>query len=249
MRLVAIALLGTALAGCGGHGGRADRPPSVAVPRAPGSEPTGQTSVHAESASERLFDAINRNGQVWRYTIESESSDREEITPAQARAGATWARESDQTTCRVKELSPMGGALLAQVDYKRSDPVTCRVANAGEVGRTDESSDEVAGGSGFFVTYEVVADTPEDALALAARHEPEPLRAGLQLDECEALEPRPNEPHGVYWASGRVLRYCGADLPAHLIPRTTPPAPWAGEDLPAIGERASLLHVASVDAR
>ena len=59
--------------------------------------------------------------------------------------------------------------------------------------------------NGYFVTYEVVADSPEEALALAARHQPELLRSALRIEECEALEPRPEDPKGVYWVSGLIF--------------------------------------------
>jgi len=57
---------------------------------------------------------------------------------------------------------------------------------------------------GFFRTYDVVADSPDEALQFIQRldrHEP---IADLSIEESRVLAPRPLDPKGVYWCSGRA---------------------------------------------
>jgi tetratricopeptide (TPR) repeat protein len=57
---------------------------------------------------------------------------------------------------------------------------------------------------GFFRTCDVVADSPAEALQFVQRldrHEP---IADLAIEESRVLEPRPRDPKGVYWCSGRI---------------------------------------------
>jgi len=62
-----------------------------------------------------------------------------------------------------------------------------------------ESKEEA---QGFFVTYEVVAESPEEAFDLAVRFEPECVRESLRADECEVLDEVAEVPKGVYYVSG-----------------------------------------------
>jgi len=52
--------------------------------------------------------------------------------------------------------------------------------------------------SGFFVTYGVVADTPDEAFSLAVRFEPADVRETLRLDECDVSPEISDVPKGVY---------------------------------------------------
>lgn len=70
------------------------------------------------------------------------------------------------------------------------------------VGQWHESLDEDDEPPGFFTTYEVVADSPDEALEVARLFEPDAVRDTLKIEESEAVEARPGEPKGVYSASG-----------------------------------------------
>ena len=50
---------------------------------------------------------------------------------------------------------------------------------------------------GFYVTYEVVADSKDEAMNLIRPFEPEPVRPSLVLEECEILGDVPDQPKGV----------------------------------------------------
>ncbi|HEX6902694.1 MAG TPA: hypothetical protein VF789_23450 [Thermoanaerobaculia bacterium] len=55
---------------------------------------------------------------------------------------------------------------------------------------------------GFYSNWQVLADSPEEALEfIRAIDRP---AAPLSLEQWEAAEPRPQDPKGVYWRSGRV---------------------------------------------
>jgi tetratricopeptide (TPR) repeat protein len=54
---------------------------------------------------------------------------------------------------------------------------------------------------GFITTYEVVADSPEDAMAFAQDLEPLEVRASMRMDSHEDLGGYPDNQQGVYWRS------------------------------------------------
>jgi tetratricopeptide (TPR) repeat protein len=54
---------------------------------------------------------------------------------------------------------------------------------------------------GFITTYEVVADTPADALAFAQDLEPVEVRQSMRLDQSEDMGPYAENHQGVYWRS------------------------------------------------
>lgn len=54
---------------------------------------------------------------------------------------------------------------------------------------------------GFITTYEVVADSPEEAMAFAQDLEPMEVRSSMRLDSHEDLGGYPDNPQGVYWRS------------------------------------------------
>jgi tetratricopeptide (TPR) repeat protein len=57
---------------------------------------------------------------------------------------------------------------------------------------------------GYFVSYDVVAETPERALVWVQEFEcADSVPATLCIEEEEVLEERPGDPMGVYWRSGR----------------------------------------------
>ena len=55
---------------------------------------------------------------------------------------------------------------------------------------------------GFFRVFDVVADTPDEALGFAAAFHPEGERATLRVEAVAHAEPAPDAPKGVYAASG-----------------------------------------------
>jgi tetratricopeptide (TPR) repeat protein len=59
--------------------------------------------------------------------------------------------------------------------------------------------------TGFLRLFQVIADTPAQALAYARDFEPEEARAALSLADVDEGEPTPEKLHGVYWASGHVF--------------------------------------------
>jgi tetratricopeptide (TPR) repeat protein len=54
---------------------------------------------------------------------------------------------------------------------------------------------------GFITTYEVVADTPEEALAFAQDLEPVEVRSSMRIDSHEDMGSFPDNHQGVYWRS------------------------------------------------
>lgn len=61
-----------------------------------------------------------------------------------------------------------------------------------------ESWDDEDAASGFFVTYGVVANDPDEAFHLAVRFEPSDIRQSLRIDECEVSPELYDLPKGVY---------------------------------------------------
>ena len=59
--------------------------------------------------------------------------------------------------------------------------------------------------AGYFATYDIVADSPEEAMIFAQQLEGEGDDVSFEIDSADALEPRPTEPKGVYWRSGRCF--------------------------------------------
>jgi tetratricopeptide (TPR) repeat protein len=57
----------------------------------------------------------------------------------------------------------------------------------------------------FYTTYDVVAESPEEALDLARRFEPPEVGAGLEIEEVEDLEAWPEDPKGIYRLTGRIF--------------------------------------------
>lgn len=60
---------------------------------------------------------------------------------------------------------------------------------------------------GFFVNYQVVADTPEEALEFIRRFEPEGVRDSLSIEEFKIKKPARDLPKGVYEISTGYLMF------------------------------------------
>lgn len=71
-------------------------------------------------------------------------------------------------------------------------------------GKIPEASPSREEAEGFYVNYHVVADDPEEALDFIREFEDEEVREHLSINEAEVLEPRPEDPKGVYWRGGHV---------------------------------------------
>jgi tetratricopeptide (TPR) repeat protein len=55
---------------------------------------------------------------------------------------------------------------------------------------------------GFYTTYDVIAETEEEAVNLIKRFEPEEVKDSIKVEEIKIIENRPNDPTGVYETSG-----------------------------------------------
>lgn len=67
-------------------------------------------------------------------------------------------------------------------------------------GRWPEPFEGETEAPGFFASYQVVAETPEEAMTFIRRFEPEDVRETLIIEECEEGESAPDQPKGVYEA-------------------------------------------------
>ncbi len=65
-------------------------------------------------------------------------------------------------------------------------------------GRWPEPFEGETEAPGFFVTYEVVAETPQEAMLFIIPFEPEGVRETLAIEECTDREAAADQPKGVY---------------------------------------------------
>lgn len=72
-------------------------------------------------------------------------------------------------------------------------------------GRIPETSPERREAQGFYTTYDVVADTPDEALGFARALDTRGPAADWTIDEAKAVEPRPGDLKGVCSAGGRIF--------------------------------------------
>jgi len=76
-------------------------------------------------------------------------------------------------------------------------------------GRWHELVEDEEEPPGFISPYEVVADSPEEALDFIRPFEPEEVRGTLTVEECEVLEESPDLPKGVYVSYASHIFYTG----------------------------------------
>ncbi|MCP4590217.1 MAG: hypothetical protein GY842_05715 [bacterium] len=76
-----------------------------------------------------------------------------------------------------------------------------RLLVEGDSPERDEEGHEL----GFLITYDVVAENEDEALAYIRRFEFGVPGSSLIVETCEELEPRPSEPMGVYDYTGHIL--------------------------------------------
>jgi hypothetical protein len=72
-------------------------------------------------------------------------------------------------------------------------------------GRFEPGRAILIGARGFYVAYDVVAETKHEALELVRPFERDGPEAELAIEEAEVLGPRPEEPKGVYRRGARHL--------------------------------------------
>lgn len=90
--------------------------------------------------------------------------------------------------------------LLREIlDERSPEAKAWRITVEGRWAQPYEDSDK---DYGFFATYTVVADTPEEALEFIRPFEPEEVRFTLKLNTAVDIEPQPDNPKGVYEAVG-----------------------------------------------
>jgi len=58
---------------------------------------------------------------------------------------------------------------------------------------------------GYYATYHVVADSPENALGFVEEIEAVDGHGDCRVEDAQSVEDRPSALHGVYWRSGRIL--------------------------------------------
>jgi hypothetical protein len=92
--------------------------------------------------------------------------------------------------------------LIREVEGQTSPAAThYRLLVEGDWPEPDESGQA----RGFFMSFDIVAESLEEALAYARRLERGDVSASLRVSECEALEMRPSMPKGIYRYTGRML--------------------------------------------
>lgn len=92
--------------------------------------------------------------------------------------------------------------LIRQVEGQVSQAaVYYRILVEGDWPEMNEDGSE----RGFFIMYDVVADSVEEAMTYVRRCESDDIGPSLRANECEVLGPRPTDPKGVYQHQGYHL--------------------------------------------
>ena len=89
--------------------------------------------------------------------------------------------------------------LIREIENKRSDRARYHALMI--EGVWPEAFEGEDSPSGFFVTYGVVADSPDEAFTMAIRFEPADIRESLHIHECEVSPEWNDNPKGVYYIS------------------------------------------------
>jgi tetratricopeptide (TPR) repeat protein len=113
-------------------------------------------------------------------------------------------RRFAHASLRLDGASPAILALIRELDDERSPAARYwRLVADARIAPEDPRHAELRG---YFVTYDVVADSPEEALGYVRAFEeffPEGKPAAWSVSEFVDMEPRPDDPKGVYWRTGR----------------------------------------------
>jgi tetratricopeptide (TPR) repeat protein len=111
------------------------------------------------------------------------------------RKGVEHAIAMAMEALRQSPSFPAALRLIREVDGTRSPTAKYyRMMIQGDWPEPDEEGREL----GFFATFDIVADSPDEALEYARRLEAKEVGASLRIEECKDLEPRPDEPKGIY---------------------------------------------------
>jgi tetratricopeptide (TPR) repeat protein len=127
------------------------------------------------------------------------------------RAVARWFADRDRDGATADALEALrlhrgcDKALWALREIEGVPSPAARYFRILATGRWHEPIEEGKAAPSFYTTYEVVADSPEEALDLARRLEPPEVRARIEIEEVEDLEARPEDPKGVYRLTGRAF--------------------------------------------
>jgi tetratricopeptide (TPR) repeat protein len=78
-------------------------------------------------------------------------------------------------------------------------------------GRWNEPITEGDEAPGFYVTYEVIADSRDEAMGMIRPFEPEVVRESLFLERCDILEKAPDQLKGVYVAAPAYAYFAWKD--------------------------------------
>lgn len=105
--------------------------------------------------------------------------------------------EAIEAVSMNKENKRAAWLLREILDERSDDAKAWRIVVEGRWAQPYEDSDK---DYGFFATYTVVADSPEDALEFIRPFEPEEVRFTLKVNSAVDLEPRPDSQKGVYEA-------------------------------------------------
>jgi tetratricopeptide (TPR) repeat protein len=105
-----------------------------------------------------------------------------------------WADHSNpEVLAAIRDLD---GRYSPDAQYFRLELSTRLLESDDETGEADTI--------GLFVEYDVVAESVEQAIGWIGDFEPEISRDAWTVESSEAIEPRPDEPMGVYWRACRV---------------------------------------------
>jgi tetratricopeptide (TPR) repeat protein len=99
--------------------------------------------------------------------------------------------------------------LIREADHRHS--TSARYMRLLVQGRWHESLTDGEEPPGFYATYEVVADSREEAMEMIRPFEPESVRGSLSVERCDILEKAPGEPKGVYVAAPAYAYFAWKD--------------------------------------
>jgi tetratricopeptide (TPR) repeat protein len=156
----------------------------------------------------RIDEAINLADRILKETSE-EDGDLELFGRVAATLGRLRLKQGE-TKEEVRKWSV--GALKI---YEHSDRLLALIRDIDELysetakyyrlqihGIIPPTSPRYSWAKGFYTTCDVVADNAEEALSFIREFEDEDLQGNLFIEEENIIEPRPNDPKGVYWHAG-----------------------------------------------
>ena len=183
-------------------------------------EPGEDSALAADSCHARVvalnqlerFEEARAEATAALESLEDDGSqDRQRAGLLSERATASWCGQRDGPGATFDALEAIrldrgcSRALWALREIEGERSATGRCFRLVVRGRWDAPVEEGKAAPCFYVTYEVVADSTEEALDLARRFEPPEVREGLEIEKVKDLEARPEDPKGVYRLTGRIF--------------------------------------------